>query len=146
MKRKLTLHSEPTETSDVSPRDVAAIEFARRLQEAIAKRGWTQNDLARRASEHLPEGVTVHRDSISRYINLKNFPSARNLTAIAAALGMDKMDLIPTKGVSSDRLKQVVPVDARDMGGGRVWLRVNQETDWHTAIKILEMLKGGDEE
>jgi len=34
------------------------------------------------------------------------------------------------------------PLDVRDLGQGRAWLRVNQAVEWDTAVKVLTLLKG----
>ena len=34
------------------------------------------------------------------------------------------------------------PTGLYDLGSGRVWLRINQECDWNTGLKILAILKG----
>jgi hypothetical protein len=32
-------------------------------------------------------------------------------------------------------------LDTRDLGNGQVLLRVNQQIDWKTALKVLELLR-----
>lgn len=141
-KRRLTIHSDPQGAPPATaPKDAITIEFARRLQAEMIRCGFNQSDLARQATLHMPEGKPINRDTISLYINAKNLPGPERLTAIAKALGVEKQDLLPSRGITA-KANITPPVDVREIGDGRVWLRVNQAVDWPVALKILEMLKG----
>lgn len=123
-------------------KDAVKIEFARRLQQAMADRGLNQSELARRAAEHMPSGE-FGRYNISNYIVARALPGPAHLKALCDALGVGVQDLLPSRGVPSadDRAPAM---DVRSLGDGRAWLRVNQALDWPTALKVMSILKGDD--
>lgn len=131
------------EISSDAPRDVARQEFASRLQRAMTERGWNQSELARRATEHLEDGV-IGRDSVSGYIRGKSLPSPSYLLALSKALNKDPEEILPSRGQSISSAK-LPPLDVRDLGDNRVWMRVNQAVDWSDALKIMQILKGEDD-
>lgn len=142
MARRNTLHSDPTGPLPVAaPRDAVALEFARRLQAAMAEKGWNQSDLAREATKFMPGGKTIQRDTVSVYINTKALPSRERLEAMAKALGVDSSELMPSK-LRPVPNRVAPPVEVKDMGDGNVWLRINQAVPWPLALKILNMVKG----
>lgn len=142
MARRNTLHSDPTGPLPVAaPRDAVALEFARRLQAAMAEKGWNQSDLAREATKFMSEGKTIQRDTVSVYINTKALPSRERLEAMAKALGVDSSELMPSK-LRPVPNRVAPPVEVKDMGDGNVWLRINQAVPWPLALKILNMVKG----
>jgi hypothetical protein len=38
---------------------------------------------------------------------------------------------------------ELSPLDVRDIGGGRVWLQVNQAVDWDVALDIMRLVRQG---
>lgn len=122
-----------------------AVEFAKRLQRLMDGKGWSQSDPARQATLFLADNETgakqVTRDNISRYMNGRSLPRGDRLLAIAKALGADPADLVSTEGLTAVANK-TPPTGVHDIGGGKVWLRINQACDWPVALKILELLKG----
>ena len=134
---KRTIHSEPTNIPDDVPKSAALLEFGRRIQKAMIEKGWNQSELARAASL---QGVAISRDLVSKYLNGKALPGPGKLEALSKALNVPAGDLLPTRGTNA--LSEKVPeLDVRDVGDGRVWLRVNQAVDWPKALKIMELLK-----
>jgi len=123
-------------------------EFARRLQEAMIHKGWSQSDLARFASRHLPKPVPgqkrgnsgIRRDLISKYIGGVMLPNPVNLEALAKALDVEPGDLMPAvvPGVRNDP----APFELRALPDGRVFVRVAQPVSQQTALKILDLLTG----
>ena len=142
-KRSLDYHNAPSSgeplAADASPKDVKK-EFARRIQKAMTDKGWNQAELARMASKYTVDKKEVGRFSISNYVRGHSIPRPDQLIALAQALGVKPGDLLPTRGVPGVD-PPPPPSDLKDLGHGRVWLRVNQETSWDTALKILSMLK-----
>lgn len=132
------LHKSPEgdQFLDKASKDALMMEFARRLQAAMDKKGWNQSELARNASLHMEEGE-INRDLISRYINLKNFPHPKNLAAIAAALGMDKDDLMPAKSFAAAQ-PSVVLTDLED---GKVRVVLRDVMSKSLAYKILGLIE-----
>lgn len=121
------------------PESAKRMEFGRRVEAAMLKKGWNQSELARRAEEHMPKGKRFGRDSISNYIKGSNFPTPINLDALCKALGMKPEDLIP--GQMFLRAKDdMPPLDIRGLGDGSAWVRVNQRVSFDIAMKIMALL------
>jgi transcriptional regulator with XRE-family HTH domain len=121
-------------------------EFARRLQDAMICKGWSQSDLARFASLHFPKPTPgqkrgncgIQRHLISRYIGGSMLPNPVNLEALAKALNVEPGDLMPAvvPGVRNDP----VPFELRALPDGRIFVRVAQPVSQQTALKILDLL------
>jgi transcriptional regulator with XRE-family HTH domain len=121
-------------------------EFARRLQDAMVHKGWTQSDLARFASRHVPKPSPgqklgnrgIGRALISRYISGEMLPNPVYLEALARALDVEPGDLIPAvvPGVRNDP----APFELRALPDGRVFIRVAQPVSQKIARKILDLL------
>ena len=62
--------------------------FGELLERELAKRGWSQTDLASAATKHLPEGKSLDRQRISSYINDGRVPTSKYMIALAEALGL----------------------------------------------------------
>ncbi|GAV35464.1 helix-turn-helix protein [Roseomonas sp. TAS13] len=136
-------HPPPSENWDPSasyPPDVVKAEFGRRLQAAMLARGWSQSELARRAG--------IGRDSISVYIRARSMPGPGHLNALAKALGTTAEELMP--GLSAQTTARIysqtsdhpgAPLALRMLEDGSCWLSVNQNVDFGTAVKIIELLK-----
>jgi transcriptional regulator with XRE-family HTH domain len=117
------------------------MDFAKRLQDRLNDKGWTQSELARRMAPKLKDR-RIGRDNISKYVRGKVLPLPAALQAMAEVLGCEAKDLLPSRATQavSDELS---PLDVRDIGAGRVWLQVNQAVDWPIALKIMNLLRGG---
>ena len=137
-KTRHTHNAPPSELPSGAPVDAVRAEFARRLQRLIVDKGWSQVELANRASLHLPKDKVIGRDSISQYINALSFPTPIRLKAIAKALGVEAEYLRPVRGVKQ---AGAPTLEVRETEDGGVWLRVNQHVDWPTAAKVIELLK-----
>lgn len=141
MSRRLAYHNaEPVGALPYrATTDAVKAEFGKRLNKALLDKGMTQSDLAREASKFRPGGKSFGRYSISTYIRGKSLPRPDQMNAIAKALGVDRDALLPTESVPNvDEFDP--PFDLRAMEDGRVWLRINQPTDFKTAMKIMESL------
>jgi transcriptional regulator with XRE-family HTH domain len=123
------------------PPAAVRMEFARRLQNAMSDKGWTQSELARRVAPYLPES-RLGRDNISKYVRGKVLPLPPALAAMAKVLGVESKDLLPSRATQavSDQLS---PMDVRDIGGGRYWLQINQAVDADIALEIMSLLHRG---
>ena|ERR1700729_991579 len=122
----------------------ASLEFGRRLQKAMAAKGWSQSELARRANTLLPPrepGQVQHRDFrrdlVSHYVRGQHMPSPASLAAMARALGVTPADLMPQEGVSGG---EASPFAMKTLEGGRVDLHVNRTVTMETAMKIAALL------
>jgi transcriptional regulator with XRE-family HTH domain len=127
-----------------APPEAIRRDFAKRLQDALNDRGWTQSELARRMAPLLKES-RIGRDNISKYVRGKVLPLPPALEAMAKVLGVESTDLLPSRATRavSDELSSL---DVRDIGGGRAWLQINQAVDWPIAVRIMGLLKGGKDD
>jgi transcriptional regulator with XRE-family HTH domain len=130
--------------------------FARRLKAAMDERGWTANETARRVREALGEGAKFTPANISHYRQGRSLPRPRYLEALSRAFGVNKDELLTEASPARDGNRQQhtpssAPIELPDGSpsfhiedrGGNAWLQINQQLPWPTAIKILEVLKGG---
>jgi transcriptional regulator with XRE-family HTH domain len=76
---------------------MARVEFAKRLNQAMVAKGLSQSDLARQATVRL--GKKIGRDSVSQYIRAETLPSPAKLRALSDVLGVPEQELLPTRGV-----------------------------------------------
>lgn len=122
-----------------APRETVKVEFAKRLQQAMVRKGWNQSELARRASDHLKEGE-IRRDNVSHYIRAVAIPQPAKLAALCKALGVKPDELLPTAPSAS---KKAPPFDMRQLDNGNVWLRVNQAVTFDQALRVMGILHEG---
>ena len=132
----------------VDPDSVKA-EFARRLQTSMVNRGWNQSELARRATERLPQalpgqkrGHAIGRDLISHYVRGLMPPGPTNLEALASALGVPAADLMPAGVPTAGR--DASPFEMRGLPDGRVYIRLSRTVRQDTAMKIMALLADED--
>jgi transcriptional regulator with XRE-family HTH domain len=139
MPKHTAFHNPPPTGEPVfTPKDVRT-EFARRLSQCLAEKGWNQSELARRASEHLSDGK-VSRDNVSCYVRAISLPGPKYLGAISKALGVTPSDLIP-KRMTRSVDDQSPAAEIRTMEDGKVWLRVNQAVTLDTGMQIMKLLQ-----
>lgn len=143
-----TLQQPPLPNTEFNSKTVK-LEFARRLQSAMIRKGWNQSELSRRASAFLPKPTPgqkrghsgIGRDLISHYIRGLMLPGPANLNALAQALGVEPADLMPTVGQP-----QIgdVPLEVKAMDGDRMYLRIARSVSTDTAMKIMQLLREED--
>jgi hypothetical protein len=68
-------------------------------------------------------------------------PGPAHLNALCKTLGRKPADLLPTRGVPSVDAK-LPEFEMRDVGGGKAWLRINQQVDFGVALQIAGLLRG----
>lgn len=139
MARRRTTDADPP-SGDEGPRDAALVEFSKRLQTAVAEKGWNASELARQASLHMPGGK-MPRDNVSNYLRARSLPGPVRLHALCQALHCKPDELLPSRGIPAAG-QDNPPVDLRAMSDGKVWLRINQAVGWEQAIKVIELLTG----
>jgi transcriptional regulator with XRE-family HTH domain len=130
----------PAERTGLHPsrdRDIK-LDFGRRLQSELIKRGWNQSELARQAALHTPDSK-FGRDLISGYIRGRILPSPVHMQALAKALGKTPDELLP---LPSGQMETASPIQTTDLGNNRVALQIKQVVDWSIALQILQLLKG----
>jgi transcriptional regulator with XRE-family HTH domain len=143
MTRRPSVFNPAPDKMPVSPEmtlEAAREVFASRLQHTMLKKGWTQSDLSREASKHMPN-KKFGRDLISNYIRARMLPDARHAQALSKALGTSVEDLIPARGPRDS----VAPrMSTRDAGDGNAWLQINQAVPWAVALKVMQILQQGE--
>lgn len=144
MVRRTYINPPPSKITlpDNAPKDAVKVDFARRLQAAMVQKGWTQSELARRAQNYLPAGRKFGRDSVSLYIRGRTSPGPVFMDALCKALGKTRDQLLPTRGVPSAGEANPA-MDARDLGDGTTWIRINQALSWPVALEILRLVNEG---
>lgn len=132
-------------TQNVSPNLTAEQQrtlFATKLENLRADRGWTQTELAKRASQFSEKPIT--RDRISKYSLGHSLPGKPHLSAIAKALGVEQAELLPSRVV---RNLTSHPLRATLLEDGMAQLNINMMVPWDLAVKIVAMIReatGGD--
>lgn len=136
-----TLHEVP---KDDGTAQAIKNQFARNLEAKRIALGISQSELARRASEYLPEprkgqkqGKKIGRDQISHYSRGISLPRPETLAALAKALRCTPQELMPA-GVPSTSAPQYRITALPD---GKAVLTVNQTLSAETALKILAMIR-----
>lgn len=116
----------------------------------IAK-GWNQSELARRASDLLPKpapgqkrGLSIGRDLVSHYIRGTMLPGPANLDAMARALGVRPLDLLPAGVPTGPKLVDDSPFQMQAQPDGRLYLRVSRTVSMATGMKIMNLLAEED--
>lgn len=125
------------------------LQFARNLSAALIKKGWSQSELARRASKHFKGtrrlngreiDVEITRNNISQYCAAKLFPGPSRLEAISKALGMKPEDLLP-KGIEP-RAVDPSALQITEAGEGLARVRIDREVPWSVATQIMNLISG----
>lgn len=142
-KRKMHYLNRTPAENDFNFRPAVLAEFASRLQHHMTRKGWNQSETARQAALHMPD-KKFGRDNVSNYVRGLVMPGPLHLEALAKALGVKPDDLLPHREAPNAE-QSVSPVTMTESGDGRVWLRINQTTDYKTALKVLSLLKGDQE-
>lgn len=124
------------------------VEFGRRLQAHLIRKGWNQSDLARFASAKVPgkgkEKRTIGRDLIGLYIRAAAFPNPIYLQAIADALGVPTDQLVPAQNVLPARDDELTPFSFRQLDAERMHIRLNRTVSTKTANAIFDLLRAED--
>jgi transcriptional regulator with XRE-family HTH domain len=124
-------------------------EFGRRLQRAAVAKGWTQSELARRASAYLPKnegmrGSAFERSAISGYMKGESLPLAPRLAALAKALDVKEEDLLPPEMLKGGAAPEPRPFAMEAAGENRVSFHLNRTMSMATAVKIVQLLAEED--
>src|SRR5262245_38460046 len=109
------------------------LEFGRRLQAALIRKGWNQVDLARNASLKIPDNVdakgrpkrSIGRDLIGLYCRGSSFPNPTYLQAIADALGMTLEQLVPASALAPAD-DSLTPFSVKYIDATRMHIRLNR--------------------
>lgn len=146
MPRRENYHNQPGEPTSrpLTTRDEVRVEFSKRLSEQLTARGWNQSDLARAAAKFMPAGKEFGRDKVSHYIRGRAMPTPASLHAMAQALGVEPVSLLPEGAVPSSTSRVLPKLEIRDMDDGTVWLKINRAVSKAAAIKIQQVIMEDD--
>jgi transcriptional regulator with XRE-family HTH domain len=146
MTRRIRTHfggSDSPTPPGLRPKHLTKKEFGRRVYTLMVKKGWHQSELARQAK--LPNGESLSRDAISKYIRGATFPTPPHLKALAEALGVEEAALLPnTLETAIDEDDPAFEMKASTQNPGVAWLRVNRLVKTSTAVKIASLLEDDD--
>lgn len=118
---------------DKRPKHLTKQEFGKRLYKMMVEKGWHQSELARRSG--------LARDSVSTYIRGVSLPEPGNLAALARALGVEPVDLLPNQieaAIDNDVPSMEMKVSGADPSVA--WLRVNRLVSTATCLEIVKLL------
>lgn len=123
--------------NQLTPNELSRQEFGRRLYGLLIAKKLNQSQLATMAG--------VGRDSISRYIGGKTFPTPLLLAKMAEALGVEEAELLPNS-LKYAMDEEQPAIDLRQAAGhpGMAWLRVNRSMSFGTAAKIMAIIDEED--
>lgn len=123
--------------SQLTPNELTRQEFGRRLYSLLIERRMNQSQLAIIAG--------IGRDSVSRYISGKTFPTPLLLAKLAEALGVEEAELLPNS-LKYAMDEEQPAIDLRQASGhpGMAWLRINRSMTFATASKIIVLLNEED--
>ena len=139
MPRKIRTHFGGDAPSDplLAPKNLTKQEFGRRLYKLMLAKGWHQSELARQSG--LP------RDSISVYVRGKSLPTPTSLAALAKALEVETVELLPNHVESAiDESEPAFEFRVSPNRPDVAWLRINRLVSTSVGLKIMEMLNDDD--
>ena len=105
-------------------------EFAKRLYNKIAERGWTQSEFARNCD--------LARDAISTYVRGRSMPSPNALGKMASVLGCRPEELLPNY-YESAHTAQEPAFELRDVPNDNdyMWIKLNMRLPKKVAMQIF---------
>ena len=136
------------------PATPPSMEFGRRLQAAMIRKGWSQSELARRADAFLPEPTPgqrqgqrgIERDLVSHRVRGQHLPQPHYVEALAKALEVEPRDLLPPGLTGGAASTEPSPFAMKTLQDGRVSLHVNRTVSFKTAMKIMALFMEEDKD
>lgn len=125
------------EPDAMSNRHVLKAEFAKRLYNKIAERGWTQSEFARNCD--------LARDAVSTYVRGRSIPSPQALEKMATVLNVRPEDLLPNY-YEAAHSKQEPTFELRDVPNeeGYMWIKLNMRLPKKLAMEIFMLAQSND--
>jgi transcriptional regulator with XRE-family HTH domain len=103
----------------------------------MLSKGWHQSELARQSG--------LNRDAVSTYVRGRTLPTPASLDALARALGVSSVELLPNHVESAmDEDTPALEIKVSTNAPNFAWLRVNRLVSMTTAVKIAELLQVDD--
>jgi transcriptional regulator with XRE-family HTH domain len=130
--------------------ELAAQEFARRLEDLLRERGMRKSDLARAMWGDTLDKVTgrpvaKHRDRISEWTNGKSLPEPRNLELLAQTLGVPVEHLAePLIAQAVDRERSSLQIVQAAGHPDKVHLKVDKLVTSKIASQVMALLVADD--
>jgi hypothetical protein len=120
-------------------------DFGRHLTELLAQQlpVMSPSDLARKIFGDDDSGFAKGRDLVSKYLRGLTFPNNKTLDAIAKALGLSKMDVLPPsyRHRLQKNKRQNYIEEAED---GFFAIRIEGKVPHDSAMRIMELYLAGD--
>ena len=121
------------------------VEFARRLQEAMNAKGFSNSDLARLVWDEMTDSkgykLARNRDRIAVYLQGKGFPEASTLHKVAQVLGVPKAELAPHIAIAVvDRQRPEFSMTTVGEEGNRALVQVNAVLPLSIAVEISKLI------
>lgn len=119
-------------------RHLVKAEFAKRLYNKIAERGWTQSEFARNCD--------LARDAISTYVRGRSMPSPQALEKMANVLNVRPEELLPNY-YESAHSRQESTFELRDVPNeeGYMWIKLNMRLPKKVAMQIFMLAQEHDD-
>ena len=119
-------------------RHLVKAEFAKRLYNKIAERGWTQSEFARNCD--------LARDAISTYVRGRSMPSPQALEKMANVLNVRPEELLPNY-YESAQSRQESTFELRDVPNeeGYMWIKLNMRLPKKVAMQIFMLAQENDD-
>lgn len=140
-KRRIVMNP-PAEGDFLLPVDSASAAkafFARKLQDLLTQKDWTQADLARRVSEFRPGKGPLDRSSVSKYLSGAAYPSRATLETLAGVFGISVEELIAPKGlVQAGMTREIQSWETLDRD--KVSIRIQKVVPKSVALAVWKLL------
>lgn len=158
-RRAAFIYNEPPAATDPhanAPRSAVRAEFAKRLSEAMRRKGYNQSELARRGTALMQQRglhatmrsgkkAVFSRDNVSNWVRGLALPSPVFLDVMADVLNVKKDWLLPARGVPSVG-KSLPKLDLRSTAPGRTFLTVGMDLPTDIAVEIYSRIKKYEQE
>jgi transcriptional regulator with XRE-family HTH domain len=123
--------------------------FAQRVRSLMEEQGLSVAELTRRMEQEL-SGEKFNPVNLSHYKAGRSMPRPRYLSALSRAFGVEPKELLPP-GESQEPIESEndggghnagPAVRIEDLSDGQAWLQINQKLPWPLVLRILDALKG----
>ena len=133
------------------PCNAVRAEFAKRLSEAMARKGYSQSEVARRgtdvmrqkghhASARIGRKQLLSRDNVANWVRGLALPGPIYLGILSEVLDVKRDWLLPARGVPSVG-KKLPKLDLRSTDPGMTFLTVAMNVPTDLAVEIYQKIK-----
>lgn len=117
---------------------------ARNLTRLLDQKGWTQSDLARRATDYMIGGGRIRPNQVSQWLRGDHAPAKPAAVAVAKALGVGIQEISSHYTDPADDLavdEELARLHVATIGGGLVRLTVNTQLPFEIAMEIAVKIR-----